>query len=162
MKKNVFICSMLFLGIEQMVLALSQQQQQQIQQAKTNLSQARAAGKIGSGQYKQQAQAKLQKAKSSNNTTQNAQKITQLIQKFTKVVGEIEGSCRSNPKDKEQDKKIDFNKQHEQVQKAYESYQELYKDAKNISLTKSQEDQIKKAEKKLFECKNIKHSALLA
>jgi len=100
--------------------------------------------------------------KKSDNQQKSNSQVENLIQEFVKSAKNIKGDCKSKPKSDKSDKKEDRTEHFKSVNLAYEAYKKLHEHMKknpNMTITKEQDETVKKSAIKLFECKNVQNMA---
>jgi len=93
------------------------------------------------------------------NKSKSHSELEKLIQDFTKSTEKIKGSCRSKSKQKK-DTKEDRSEHFKSVDRSYEAYKKIDEHMKknhNMTITKEQDQKVKRSAEKLFECKNVQH-----
>ena len=95
------------------------------------------------------------------NKSKSHSELEKLIQDFTKSTEKIKGSCRSKSKQKK-DTKEDRNEHFKSVDRSYQAYKKIHEHMKknhNMTISKQQDEKVKRSAKKLFKCKNVQHMA---
>jgi hypothetical protein len=173
--KKIMISSVLFLGSEQIIFSSVKeeiqkriQQKKAAEQASPKAQQARPAASTGHEKAQPQVGHEKSSEKSAPSEKVASHSISQeLIKKFTDSVDAIAekptapkadekgATSESSKKDYEEKKKSYYDK----IEKAFAAYKELFEESKKsgATVTQSENDEIKKAAKKLFERKNIQN-----